>query len=85
MGDASADASAPPAIRPDSVREVVVRAPGSECAETCASTWKSCHDTCRAVACDECDKVYRSCVPACFHEEAGTSRPAASTRTIHLR
>jgi hypothetical protein len=66
-----------PGVRDATVREVVVvRAPGSECAETCAATWKACHDACRGTACDECDRQYKACVPACFHRE--TSAPAAA-------
>jgi hypothetical protein len=81
--DPPASSAIRPESRPESVREVVVRAPGSECAETCASTWKACHDACRGPACDECDKVYRACVPACFHEEPKPARPVPPT--MHLR
>jgi hypothetical protein len=65
------DAAGAPAATSEGVREVVVvRAPGSECAETCAATWKACHDACRGPACDECDRRYKACVPGCFREEA---------------
>jgi len=74
----AADASAPVSkASDDAVREVVTRAPGSECAETCAGDWKSCHDACRGLACDECDKQYRACVPGCFREEQPRKAPAA--------
>jgi hypothetical protein len=71
--DASHDGSRDPSSAPTAseVREVVVvRAPGSECAETCAANWKGCHDACRGPACDECDRRYKACVPGCFREEA---------------
>jgi hypothetical protein len=64
-------ASAPPAA---TVEEVVVRAPGSECTDACAQSWRACHDSCKGNPCeDNCSKAYRACVPACF-ASAGSSR-----------
>jgi hypothetical protein len=79
----AADASAPSSKASGEVREVVVRAPGSDCAEVCATSWKSCHDACRGVACDECDKRYRACVPGCFREEPSPPRAPAEPRAMH--
>jgi hypothetical protein len=77
---ALADAAAPvSAVTADAVREVVTRAPGSECAEGCARGWRSCHESCTDGACDACDRDYRACVPACFREGDG-ARPGASAR-----
>jgi hypothetical protein len=78
-----ADASTPASKGSgDAVREVVVRAPGSECAEGCASTWKACHDACRGVPCDECDRQYRACVPGCFRPEQ-TPQKTPAERAMH--
>ncbi len=59
-----------PAAPAKSAAPVVVaaaaRAPGEECAESCASYWNACHKTCKDGACEACDKAYRLCVPACF-------------------
>jgi hypothetical protein len=74
------DASAAPADRPPAVSEVVLRAPGSECADGCAGRWKSCHEGCRDATCEACDKTYKACVPACFHDQGPH---AAGTRTVH--
>jgi hypothetical protein len=62
------------------VSELVQRAPGSECAEGCAGSWRTCHEACRGEACDGCDRAYRACVPACFHEEGPH---AGGTRAVH--
>ena len=59
------EATAPQA-RVEPVREVVMRAPGSECADVCAQSWKECRGACSGVACDDCDRIYRACVPSCF-------------------
>jgi hypothetical protein len=73
------DASAP-VDRPKAVSEVVLRAPGSECAEGCAGRWKGCHEDCRGDTCAACDKAYKACVPACFHDEGPH---AGGTRAVH--
>jgi hypothetical protein len=72
------EAVAPPRP-PDSVREVVARAPGSECADDCIRIWKACHDSCTNGACDVCDRSYRTCAPACFREEPAAPKPGSST------
>lgn len=59
------EGSASPA-RTSSPSPVAARAPGEDCAESCASYWSACHKTCKDGACDACDKAYRLCVPACF-------------------
>jgi hypothetical protein len=61
---ALADSAAPQA--PIEVVQVVLHAPGSECATACADRWKTCHESCKDGVCEVCDKTYRSCVPACF-------------------
>jgi hypothetical protein len=66
--------------RPNVVSEVVLRAPGSECAEGCAGRWKACHEGCRGETCEPCDKAYKACVPACFRDEAPH---AGGTKTVH--
>jgi len=53
-------------------------APGSECAEACASRWRVCREPCMDKTCAQCDRAYRSCASACFREEAGSGRPASS-------
>jgi len=58
------DAATSPQARADAV-PAALHAPGAECAESCADTWRSCHDGCKDAHC-ECDKTYRTCVPACF-------------------
>jgi hypothetical protein len=60
----------------DAVREVMMRAPGSECADGCVQSWRVCHDSCTNGACDACDKAYRTCVPACFREGLPPPKPA---------
>jgi hypothetical protein len=45
------------------------QAPGAECAEGCAGYWKACHQTCKAGACEACDKAYKLCVPGCFQRK----------------
>ena len=50
----------------DAVIPVSARAPGAECAEGCAQSWKVCHESCADGMCSGCDKTYRACVPACF-------------------
>jgi hypothetical protein len=56
------------------------RAPGADCSDDCSKHWNACHEACdgttaalvrrqqgqRAATCDECDRRYRACVPACF-------------------
>jgi hypothetical protein len=56
-----AKTSAPPVVP-----VTAARAPGEDCAESCASYWSACHKTCKDGTCDACDKAYRLCVPACF-------------------
>jgi hypothetical protein len=77
---AAADASIASVDGAGGVSEVVLRAPGSECADGCASRWKTCHEACRAEACDACDKAYKACMPACFKEEGPH---ASGTRAVH--
>jgi hypothetical protein len=63
----TADPSATTAVAPAPPRETVAaRAPGAECAEGCSGTWKTCKESCKAAACDACDKAYRLCATGCF-------------------
>ncbi len=83
----ASNAQPPDGGRASSTREAVavVRAPGSDCAEGCAASWKACHEGCGSAGCDECDRTYRACVPACFREEHapphGTT-PAATPKAM---
>jgi hypothetical protein len=46
-------------------------APASECVRLCDERWNSCHAGCKdkdKAACEQCDKGYRTCMPACFRE-----------------
>ena len=54
------------------------RAPGSECADACASQWRVCRDPCTGTTCSACDGRYRACASACFREEAKSGRPVPS-------
>ncbi|MDP9034962.1 MAG: hypothetical protein M3O50_09145 [Myxococcota bacterium] len=69
-----AGASEPPpstvAARP------AVRAPGAQCTEGCAQLWSTCHGHCKDQGCELCNGQYRTCVPACFGDQAGTSHGA---------
>ena len=47
---------------------VAVGAPGEECAQNCASYWKTCRQTCKEAGCDGCDRAYKLCVPSCFRK-----------------
>jgi len=58
------------------VRAAVPEPPGADCAQLCGAKWDDCRATCKEHACDGCDKVYRACMPACFHDDAGAVRPA---------
>ncbi|MGA7118695.1 MAG: hypothetical protein WBY94_01285 [Polyangiaceae bacterium] len=48
------------------------RAPGADCSDACAQRWTICREGCErppsssSHACEQCDKVYRACVPACL-------------------
>lgn len=64
-GESSASPPTPAKSAP-TVATAAARAPGEECAESCASYWNACHKSCKDGACDACDKAYRLCVPACF-------------------
>jgi hypothetical protein len=55
-----------------------IRAPGADCADTCAHQWSSCHEGCRDSACDGCDRSYRACVRPCFRDEPGAHPGARS-------
>jgi len=56
----------PPPPRPPT-HEVAAHAPGADCADGCARSWKGCHETCTGTAaCEACDRAYRACMPACF-------------------
>ena len=61
------------------VRDAPVRAPGSDCAQTCGDKWSACRAPCKDRACDACDKAYRGCMPACFHDEATAGHPPKSS------
>jgi hypothetical protein len=63
---ASAASAASAATTVPPPRVAGVRAPGEECSEGCAGYWKTCKSTCKAAACDACDKAYKLCVPGCF-------------------
>jgi hypothetical protein len=69
------------------------RAPGAECADACTEHWASCHGGCadagadartshgsKALTCTECDRAYKICVPACFHDTTVSGN--ASPRTV---
>jgi hypothetical protein len=75
-------ASAAPAASSSAValREEGPRAPGAECSDGCARRWTSCRETCKEALCAECDRSYRVCVPACFHEDAAAHQPPRSLR-----
>jgi len=60
--DPTASTAAPPPTTP----AVAARAPGEECAEGCSGYWKTCKESCKAAACDTCDKAYRLCAAGCF-------------------
>jgi hypothetical protein len=70
------------------IREAVLRAPSADCSETCAQHWTACRDACEASAtaqrrtqepkngaCEQCDRTYRTCVPACFRDEPASPHP----------
>lgn len=44
----------------------IVRPPGSECQEACTTTWNSCKSTCKAKACDACDRTHSQCAMGCY-------------------
>jgi hypothetical protein len=56
------------------------RPPGADCARTCDEKWDRCHSSCKDQGCDACDRTYRVCIPACFHEEGSRGPPVKSTR-----
>jgi hypothetical protein len=77
----SASATAPAASTRAPAREAALRLPGAECSDACAQRWTTCRAACSEHACDECDRGYRTCVPACLHDESSSSRqPPRSLR-----
>jgi hypothetical protein len=73
------DASAPPSDagrggRPPRA-SAASAAPGTECVALCEERWSACRGSCKDHDCDACDRTYRACAPACFHDEAGAPRP----------
>ncbi|HXN34371.1 MAG TPA: hypothetical protein VN894_21060 [Polyangiaceae bacterium] len=69
-----AAAGVPPAQPP--APAPAARAPVADCSDACVRHWTACRDGCDGPAsvppgrgrgaCDECDRGYRACVPACF-------------------
>jgi len=51
------------------------RAPGADCAQTCQDHWSECRGSCSDAKCGACDRMYKSCMSACFREEPAVSRP----------
>lgn len=70
---APATASAAPSVL---VREEGPRTPGAACCDGCAERWSTCRGQCQGPACNACDVSYRTCMPACFREDA--PKPAQS-------
>lgn len=56
---ASAASAAVASVVPDASAPPAVRAPGADCADTCAVRFRECKGTL-------CDKPYRACMRACF-------------------
>ncbi len=84
--------AATPSATAPSAGDAGMRAPGAECSDSCKQHWNTCRDGCDATAsttrlkqslktrsCDECDRGYRACVPACFRDGATSANPAAHT------
>jgi len=76
----TSESHGPPEPSAAPARASASRLPGSDCAQTCGEKWNACRATCKDRACDPCDKAYRACMPACFHEEPAAGRPAKSAR-----
>jgi len=55
-------------------RDAALRAPGAECAETCKDRWSECRRSCSEAKCGACDRMYKSCMAACFRDEPAGSR-----------
>jgi hypothetical protein len=53
---------------------VTAQAPGEQCTSACAERWNGCRKGCADGACDACDRSYKECVPACFHEASQAPR-----------
>jgi hypothetical protein len=68
-------AAAVPAIGPSDAG--AAGAPGAECVSACGERLDTCRVGCKDGACAVCEKTYRTCMPACFREDAGVARGAA--------
>jgi hypothetical protein len=86
----SPDAGAPARV---ATADSGVRTPEADCSDACTRHWAACRDDCQSGAapatraprgpkeltCSECDRAYKICVPACFHDAPVSANAASRT------
>jgi hypothetical protein len=86
-----AASAVPDASAPSTEIDAGPRIPAADCSTACAKRWTTCRETCdattaalprraqgqKAATCDECDRAYRVCAPACFRDGGGSAHPAS--------
>jgi hypothetical protein len=66
--DGGADAGPAAVVVEAGTDAAPLKAPGADCTEECAVTWRTCKKDCKAKACEACDKTHKTCAMGCFTE-----------------